>query len=765
MPISLVRTRYANLALTFALFAAFLVSANGVLAKEKQETPSLLTVERIFASGEFSSPGFSGHWTDDGKAFLATRASKSGRGVDIVRFDPVAGVDEIMVDAALLVPEGTNSPLSIEGFTFSPDGGKVLIYTNTRRVWRVNSRGDYWVFDISNRSLHKLGGEDAKEATLMFAKFSPDSQRVAYVRERNIYVEDLVSREITQLTEAPTADIFNGTFDWVYEEEFSIRDGFRWSPDGRSIAYWRFDESDVPEFTMIDNLSDFYPKTIPFKYPKTGMTNAEVTVGVVDIATGEKTWIDLPGSKRDDYPARMDWAPVVNGKQELLIQQYNRRQNECRLFMASPIDGSVRLLFTETDDAWVDSFDQQTDWLGNGSAFTWLSERTGWRHAYLIDRVTGEQKQLTSGEFDVANLLKVDDAGHSLYFLACPESATRRDLYRVSLEGGEAVRVTPKKYTGWNQYDISPTCDRAIHRHSTINDPTSVQLVSLSKHETVLELGSAEELATKVQSLGLPEIELFQVDAGDGVLLDGYMIKPLGFNAKKKYPVLVYVYGEPAGQTVKDSWGGSSQLWHMMLAQKGYIVLSVDNRGTRCPRGREFRKSIYGKVGIVAPGDQAKALRALLAERPYMDADRIGIWGWSGGGSMSLHAIFRHGDLYKAAMAVAPVPNMRCYDTIYQERYMGLPTDFPENYREGSPITHAHKLQGDLLIVHGTGDDNCHYATIEQLVDELIRHDKPFTMMAYPNRTHSIRERPGTTVHLRKLLTRYLLEHVEPGAQ
>ena len=741
---------------TFALLPVLLSAT--VCAAEKKEDPSLLTVERIFASSEFDSQKFSARWLADGKYVRLEKSQDSTGGRDIVCYDAATGDREVLVPAAHLIPPGESSPLEIDAYAFSKDRALLLIYTNSKRVWRRNTRGDYWVLDRTTRELRQLGG-GAKPSTLMFAKFSPTGHHVAYVRERNIYVEDLRERRIVQLTATDTPEVINGTFDWVYEEELGLRDGIRFSPDGKSIAYWQLDTSGVREFTMINNTDAFYPRLIPFKYPKTGEKNSACRVGVIGVDGGQTCWLEVPGDPRNHYIARMDWAA---GSKEILLQQLNRLQNTNRVMLADARTGKVKTVLTERDDTWVNVHDE-LKWLADGNQFTWISERDGWRHVYLVSRSGDEIRLVTPGDYDVIKLLEVDGKRGWLYFLASPDNPTQKYLYRIRFDGTELEQVTPADQQGTHGYQISPQHRWAIHNHSSLNSPPRVELVKLDGHVKTRTLADNRALRNKLAKLKRQPTELFRVDIGDKVLLDAWCIKPPDLDPKKKYPLLVYVYGEPAGQTVVDRWGGKSYLWHLMLAQRGYLVMSFDNRGTPAPRGRAWRKVVYRQIGILAPADQAAAVKKVIAERSYVDAERIGVWGWSGGGSMTLNAMFKYPDLYKTGMSVAPVPNQRFYDTIYQERYMGLPSDNVEGYRKGSPLNYAHQLEGNLLVVHGTGDDNCHYQGAEALINELIRHNKPFTMMAYPNRTHSIREGANTTRHLRELLTRYLTENLPPS--
>ena len=768
-------TQFFRFRASMVLCVLGLVHFNMATAAESEtEKPkvdeSVLTVDRIYDGSEFSAKSFGGRWLEDGSAFTTLENSEEHKDhKDIVRHDPVTGEKTILVSAAELIPPGESSPLKIEDYAWSKSQTKLLIYTNSKRVWRRNTRGDYWVLDRSARQLSKLGG-DAAPSTLMFAKFSPTEKHVAYLRDRNIYIEDLFDHSVRKLTETPTEDFINGTGDWVYEEEFGLRDGFKWSPDGSSIAYQQIDTAGVQKFPLVNNTDSLYPKVTWFAYPKVGQKNSACRVGVVNCETGRTNWVRLPGDSRDHYVPKMDWA---DNSEELLLQQFNRLQNQNRLFLVNvevhPVShsGAQRIpqpILIEKDDAWVDAHNELT-WFDGGKKFAWISDRDGWRHVYIVSRDGKQVTLATPGDFDVIRLLKIDETNGKVYFIASPKDAAQRFLFRANPDGTNVERITPKGQTGTHDYQISNDCRFVIHRKSSAGQPSVEALITLPDHKTVRILEDNQKLVEKLAKLKLAKTEFLKVDIGDGVVLDGWCIKPANLDPTKKYPLLVYVYGEPAGQTVVDRWGGTSWLWHSMLAQRGYVVMSFDNRGTKSPRGRAWRKSIYQKIGIIPPQDQAAAVKAVLKERSYLDADRVGIWGWSGGGSSSLHAIFKYPKLYKTAIAVAPVPNQRYYDTIYQERYMGLPETNVEGFREGSPINFAKQLEGNLLLIHGTGDDNCHYQTTEMLIDELIAHNKQFSMMAYPNRTHSIKERKNTTRHLRELMTRYLFSNLPAGVR
>jgi dipeptidyl-peptidase 4 len=621
----------------------------------------------------------------------------------------------------------------------------------------LNTRGDYWVFDLKGGNLRKLGG-DAPEASLQFAKFAPDGKRVAYVRASNIYVEELLDGKITPLTTDGTPTLINGTFDWVYEEEFFLRDGFRWSPDGASIAYWQVDSSGVRDYVLVNTTADLYPKLTSIPYPKVGQKNPSARLGVVSTRGGATRWVDVPGDPRDFYIARMDWA---GGSEELIFQRLNRLQNTLDVRLADAHSGRSRSILVDKDEAWVDVGDD-LQMVEGGRAFTWTTERDGWRHIDVYPRDGGKPRLLTPEPYDVVDVVHV--SSNAVDFLASPENPSQRYLYRVPLDASaKPVRLTPADQPGTHGYQVSPDGKWAIHTYSTFDTPPIINLVSLPDHKVARTFVDNAATRAKLAALKGTPGEFFRVDIGDGVALDGWAIKPPGFDPSKKYPLLIHVYGEPAGQTVLDRWGGRNYLWHRMLAQHGYIVASVDNRGTPAPRGREWRKCIYRQIGILASRDQAAALRAIEEKWPFVDRGRVGIWGWSGGGSMSLNMIFRYPDLYQTAVAIAFISDQRLYDTIYQERYMGLPADNPGGYRDGSPLTHAEGLRGNLLLIHGTGDDNCHYQSCERLVDRLIALNKPFSMLAYPNRSHSISEGANTSRHLYESMTRFLERNLQPG--
>ncbi len=742
-----------------ASLAALALAAAAVPRLGAQQSPGRLTLKRIFSSDEFASQGFGpARWLPDG-GYTTVEPSQTGRGLDIVRYDPATGAHKVLVSAGNLIPPGRTEPLIIQDYQWSKDGSKVLIYTNSKRVWRLRDRGDYWVLNLGTGKLQKIGG-DVPPSTLMFAKFSPQGDRVAYVHDHDLYVERLSDGHITRLTHGGSLDLINGTFDWVYEEEFEDRDGFRWSPDGTHIAYWQINASGEGTWILMNDVDSLYPKLERYPYPVVGTTLGAARVGVVPADGGTTVWARIPGDPRNNYIPRMEWA---DNSRELLIQHIPRKQDTDDAMLVDAATGEAHTVYFKHDTTWVNVVDDLY-WIDGGKDFTWVSEKDGWRHVYVVSRDGKHVTLATPGAFDVVSVEHVDPTTNGwIYYIASPDNATQRYLYRSRLNGtGRAQRLTPAADSGWNSYQISRDAKWAFQTHSSFGSPPTVTLVSLPDNHVVRTLVSNEHLVKAVDALDRGPADFFKVDIGDGVVLNGYIMKPPHFDPAKKYPLLYYVYGEPAGQTVTDSWFGRNYLWFLYLTQHGYLVASIDNEGQPEPRGRAWRKSVFADIGPLASAQQAAANR-IMRKWAYVDSTRIGIWGWSGGGSMTLNMLFRYPDLYQTGMAVAPVPVQRLYDAVYQERYEGLITEHPEAYRLGSPINFAQNLKGNLLLVHGSGDDNVHFAGSEDLINKLVALDKPFQFMLYPNRSHCLCEGQGTIPDLYSLLTRYLEAHLPPG--
>jgi len=749
--------RYPLTVLTILLF---IIIIPGIA----QETnPALLNLNRIFTQEEFRTDDIRDmRWSQDGSYYSRLEDSEDYEGFeDIVIYNTASGERTILVAAGDLVPGKGEDPLTIDDYDLQLDNGLVIIYTNSKRVWRRNTRGDYWVLTVNSGSLKQLG-KFADPATLMFAKISPNGQKAAYVVKNDLYIEDIEESKIQRLTIDGSETSINGTSDWVYEEEFSLRNGFRWSPDSKKIAFWHLDADSVGTFFMMNNIDSIYSQPIPILYPKAGTTNSDVKIGIISADGGKPVWANITGNARHEhYIPRMDWA---ESSDELIIQKINRKQNTNEVQIINAVSGAVQTIFTDHDPTWLDVVDDLF-WLEEGQAFTWISERDGWQHVYKITRANGEVQLLTPGEYDVIDLLAIDEENGWLYFIASPDNPTQRYLYRTSITADGAMeRIAPDGLDGTHSYRIAPDNQWAFHSFSSFMAPPQHTLISLPDHKVQRILVDNMEISEKVKVLTLGESEFFKLEIEDNIELDGYIIKPPNFKPRKKYPVLFFVYGEPWNQTALDRWGGYRHLWHLMLAQRGYIIINLDNRGTPAPKGRAWRKSVYRQIGILASADQAAAAR-IIGQWKFIDPKRFAIWGWSGGGSMSLNAIFRYPELYSTAMAIAFVANQRFYDTIYQERYMSLPQDNPDGYINGSPITFANQLQGNLLLMHGTGDDNVHYQSMEALVNELIKHNKMFTAIPYPNRTHSIRKEDNDQRHVYETMTWYLKNNMPPGVR
>lgn len=697
-------------------------------------------------------------WTPDGNAYYSF--TKNGiEVVDLVN----SGKNQPFLPKEALIPTGSSTPLNVQSFQVSPDGNNLLLFANTKRVWRVNTKGDYWVFNKNTKKLTQLG-KGLPEASLMFAKFSPDGKKVAYVFKHNIYIEDLANNKLNKITNDGTDRMINGTFDWAYEEEFGAKDGFRWSPDGNKIAYWKLDANGTKNFLMINNTDSLYSFTIPVEYPKVGENPSGCSIWFYDLSTNTTKKANIEGDEVQHYIPRMEW--VLDSK-SIILQQLNRKQNQSKIILANASTGASKAIQSESDPAWIDVKTMWNDgdpsgwdWINNGKEFLWLSEKDGWRHIYKID-LNGKETLITKDAFDVIKPEFFDVPNKLIYFSASPKNAAQEYLYKVNLDGGKAERITPEAYTGSNKYTISPNGKLAIFNNSSVDGVSAGTVISLPDHkELVAAKRSAKADPAKSKA------EFFQITTQDGVTLDGWVVKPKNFDPTKKYPIVFTVYGEPGSQTVTDNfYTGWNSLYIGDMAQDGYLYVSLENRGTPAPKGREWRKSVYRKIGQLNIRDQAMGAKALFAKWPYIDTSRVAVWGWSGGGSSTLNLLGQYPEIYQTGIAIAPVANQLFYDNIYQERYMGLPQENREDFVKGSPLAYAKNLKGNLLLVHGTGDDNVHYQNTEVYINELVKYNKQFQLMSYPNRTHSISEGEGTSLHLATMFTKYLKEHCPPGGR
>lgn len=696
-------------------------------------------------------------WTADGSSMYEKEKNS------ITKMNLKTGQQTVLVPADVLKANGKT--ISVADFEVSNNDQLVLIFTNTARVWRYNTRGDYWYYHIPTKRLQQIG-KDRPAQSLLYAKISPDGELAAYVSENNLYVEELASGKSKAFTSTNnTKKLINGTFDWVYEEEFGCRDGFRWSADSKSIAYWQVDANQIKDYYMLNTTDDIYSKVIPVEYPKVGEQPSPVKIGVVNIETAKTTWMNIPGDAANNYLPRMEWS----GANELIVQQLNRKQNESKLYFCNTTTGEAKQFYAETDKAWIDiksrwNDDDPRGWefIEKGKSFLWVSEKDGWRHIYKVTR-DGKETLLTIGNYDIAAISAVDEIKNELYFIASPDNAIQRYLYKVKMDGkSKAVRVTPAGYEGTNSYECSPTGSYALHSFTSRSVAPATQFLNLATHKPV----AGDELLKTIKPVNKDNLEFFTITTEDGVTMDGWISKPKNYDPSKKYPVLLYVYSEPAATTVEDDfYAGNNFLFGGDMNAQGYFYVSFNSRGTPTLKGAEWRKSIYKQIGRINIRDQAMGMKKLLADRSYLDASRVAVWGWSGGGSSTLHLLFQYPDLFQTGISIAAVGNQLFYDNVYQERYMGLPQENKDDFIKGSPITYAKNLKGNLLYIHGTGDDNVHYSNAEVLVNELIKQGKLFQFMPYPNRTHSISEGAGTFQHLSKLYTAYLKEKCPPGAK
>ncbi len=694
------------------------------------------------------------NWAPDGTGYLKQKEGS------IFKVDPRNDKETVLINKEQLTAPGYTTPLKIQSFEYSNDKSRILLFANTARVWRMNTRGDYWV--LSGNKLTQLG-KGLPAQSLMFAKFSPDGKSVAYVSKNNIYIEDVTTGNIKKMTTDGTRKLINGTFDWVYEEEFFCRDGFRWSPDGRHIAFWQVDANKTRDYFMLNTTDSNYSQVIPVEYPKVGEPPSPVRIGVLTAGGGVIKWMKIEGDPQQHYIPRMEWA----SNDELIVQQLDRKQQESKLIYCKINDGSSTTFFAENDEAWVDLNTDDPkgwNWVNSKQDFLWVSEKDGWRHIYKISRDGKNSTLLTKGAYDIDGIKVIDEANNYVYFTASPSNATQLYLYRVRINNSkeEAELVSNAAQKGTHQYNIAPGAKMALHRFSNANTPPVTEYISLPDNRP---LNPNNSIAKNIKTDPNINVEYLQVTTEDNIVLDAWINKPRNFDPAKKYPVVFYVYGEPASTTTADMYGMHSNfLYKGDMSADGYVQVAVDNRGTPALKGAGWRKAVYRKIGTINIRDMALGAKRIL-EKPYMDKSRVAVWGWSGGGSSTLHLLFNYPEIFQTGVAVAAVGNQLFYDNIYQERYMGLPQENMEDFVKGSPITHAKNLKGNLLYIHGTGDDNVHYSNAEALLNELVKHNKQFEFMAYPNRTHGISEGEGTFDHLSTLYTNFIKKNCTPGGR
>ena len=738
---------------------AALLAANGptlvpglspTTAQAQQKLP--LTLEDIWAKPTFraaSVPGF--NWMNDGRYYSALENGS------LLQHEVTTGKAlQTLVAASALQVAGTDKPVSVDGYSFNANEQKILFTTATEPIYRRSARATYYVLDRASKKLTPLSAGDKQG----YATFSPDGRRVAFTRDNNVFVTDLATMKETAVTTSGVKNnLINGSADWVYEEEFGFAQGFFWSPDSKQIAFYTFDESQVPEYDM-QEWGSLYPKEYRFKYPKAGEKNSLVSVSTYDVASARTTKMDV-GPEPDQYIPRVQWTQVPN---TLSIQRLNRLQNKLEILHADAATGKTQVVLTDTNPAYVEINDD-LNYLPGGKQFLFTSEKDGYQHLYLHDMSGREVRQLTKGDWEISAINGFDPKTGFVYYTSTEGSALQRHLYRINLQGTGKRRISEAS-NGTDVVNMSPDTKYFLNNHSSAGVPAVVSLRDGATGKLVKTLEDNAKLRQTLTQYNLGKLEFLTFKTSEGVELNAWMMKPTNFDPAKKYPVLMHVYGGPSfgsgsTQTVLDNAGGgtafTNYLWHQMLAEQGYIVVSVENRGTS-GRGAAFRKATYANLGKLETIDQGEGAK-YLATLPFVDKARIGIWGWSYGGYMTSLAMTKNPDLFKMGIAVAPVTNWRYYDTVYTERYLKTPQENPGGYDDNSPVQFAQNLKGKFLLVHGTGDDNVHFQNSIAFVDALIKANKDYQTLYYPNRNHGIAG-GNTRLHLYRQMTNFVLQNL-----
>ena len=701
-----------------------------------------LTVEDIYTNPAFYPSELDEfQWFDNGNKYSYLKYLPDSASSEIYEHIVATGEEKVLVSPNQLHTKDLYL-FTIKNYKWSPDN-KYILFTGILPARRLKTGGDFYVYDVSQEKII-YSIESVKEQENIH--FSPDSKKIGFVRGNNLYVFDINSGKEKQLTFDGSDDILNGVFDWVYEEEFSIINGWTWSPDSKSIAFWRLDQTIVPVYkiTLYDSL---YPGFNITHYPTAGTNNSLVKIGVVNVSSGKTTWMNL-GDNPDIYIPRIKFT--ANPK-ILSIQRLNRLQNKLDLIFNNVNTGESRIILTESDTAWVDVFNDLF-FLKDGKRFIWSSERDGYKQFYLYDYSGNLINQITKGKWEVDKLLAVDEQNSRLFYLSLERSPLYRDLYSINLNGTDKKLILQSK--GTHEINISPSNNFFIDEFSTANTLPATFLYKIN--------------GKKLDDLILPDMSFFKnydlsplrftsLVTSDGILLNAFIIKPVDFDSTKKYPVLIFNYSGPGSQSVVDRWSTVNFLWHQILVQKGYIIFCLDNRGTG-GRGKSFKNIVYKDLGKWEVHDQIEGAK-YLASLPYVDKNRIGIWGWSYGGYISALAILKGADCFKAAIAVAPVIHWKYYDTIYTERYMLTPELNPKGYEESSPLNYVENLKGKFLIIHGTADDNVHFKNTVELVSKMEELNKQFKVMFYPGKLHGIHGN-DFRIHLFNLMTDFILNNL-----
>ncbi|WP_258541386.1 S9 family peptidase [Parvicella tangerina] len=722
----------------------------GIVAQEKKKIDN----QTIWSTRTFSAANVYGvESMNDGVYFTRLDYTREGTSIEKYSYENYEKVGTIVKSADLTY---NNKAISIDDYDFNYDETKILIASDQESIYRHSSKSFYFIYDITTKTLEPLA--DMSQGKQRLAAFSPDGEKVAFVRNNNIFYRFLNSTEEVQVTfDGTMNEIINGATDWVYEEEFSFHRGFYWSPNSDRIAYYKFDESKVKEFQM-KMYGSLYPDHYKFKYPKAGEDNSVVTIHVFQLENNRTEPFEL-GANTDIYIPRITWS---NDQYTLVVQRMNRLQNKLEILTGnfSPerqpnIPVPVEVVYTEKAKTYIDIHDN-TELLSDGNTLLWTSEKDGFNHIYLIDLSAGKETQVTKGEWEVTEVYGIDEKKGVIYFQAAKESPTQREVYSINTDGSKLTKLSTQP--GTNEAEFSNHFKYFLLYHSDANTPFTVSIHGnhkKSKLKKPLVIEDNKALKKTMETYDLTKKTFFTVKGAAGDDLNAWMIKPSNFEEDQSYPLLMFVYGGPGINTVNDSWSYGNYFWFQSLAQQGYVVVSVDARGTGY-RGRDFKHSTYLQLGKYETEDQIAAAKE-LGNLKYIDKDRIGIFGWSYGGYMSSLCITKGADVFKSAIAVAPVTNWRFYDNIYTERFMRTPQENGKNYDVNSPINHVDKLKGNYLLIHGSADDNVHFQNSMEMVDALIKANKQFDFMAYPNKNHGIYG-GNTREHLYNLMTNFLIE-------
>lgn len=719
---------------SYCLVILLLWIIKGAIA-QREITVEDFTTKNTFAQKEVTSM----NWMKEGKYYSALEKNK------IIKYNITTGdVVETLVDGALLTPA-----VNIYSYNLSADEKKILLLTSRTAIYRHSFKGDYYVYDLNTKSVSQLS-EQGKQS---YATFSPDGSKVAFVRDNNLFYTDLISKQETQVTtDGKFNEIINGTTDWVYEEEFSFVIGFYWSPDGRKLAYYRFDESAVKEYNMQVWGKTLYPKDYRFKYPKAGEVNSSVEIWIYDLAAKEKVKADL-GTEKDIYVPRVMWTTDAH---ILSVRKLNRLQNTQQILHVNSGTGTSNIVLTEKSDTYIDlEFTDDLVYLGSGKQFIYTSESSGYKHLYLYTMEGTLLRQITSGNFEVSQFVGLDEKTKMLYYTSTEVSPLQRHFYAITLDGKKKTKLS--KDEGTHKINASRDFQFYMDEYSSSTQPKRVGVYRTKGNSLVKILEKNEDLAKAVAEYGLVSKEVFTFKTVDGTSLDGQLLKPQNFDGSKQYPVLIYQYSGPGSQNVTNSFGGSHFYFHQLLVQKGYIVAIIDTRGTGA-RGENFKKLTYKQLGKYELEDHIAGAK-FLASLDYVDNSRIGIWGWSYGGYMTALAMTKGAGVFKMGIAVSPVINWRFYDTIYTERYLQTPQLNAEGYDNNSPSTYAGSLKGNFLLIHGTGDDNVHFQNSVVFQDALINAGKQFHSFYYPDKHHSM-QGEKTKFHLYTMMLNYVLENL-----